>query len=352
MADTPSDTPKRRRTTAKKPAEASASPVTTAPATPPAKSAPARKPRKAAAATATEAKPVATRKAAESKPAAPKAATSKADAPKAAASKVTAPKAPAAAKPRRATAATAPKPRRATRRPAPAKAAKPAKAPTAAATPRSSLVSERARDALPDLPPRTGLFAALGTLAAVGGAFFIWRASRADEPRYQTIESDGAFEIRKYPAQVTAGTEARGERQAALNEGFRTLADYIAARSRGGAKIPMTAPVLSDTDRGGSWRTRFVMPADKARAELPATPLGVDLISEPPARVAAIRFSGRADDATLDTKEGALRSWLQLKGLPSEGKAVHAFYNAPFTPGPLRRSEVLIVLSDEGGTGA
>lgn len=351
MADTPSDTPKRRRTTAKKPAETSASPVTSAATTPPAKAAPARKPRKAAA-PVKEAKPAATKKTAESKPAAPKAATSKASVSKASASKVATPKAPAAAKPRRAAAATAPKPRRATRRPAPAKAAKPAKAPTAATASRSSLMAERARDALPDLPPRTGLFAALGTIAAVGGAFFIWRASRADEPRYQTIESDGAFEIRKYPAQVTAGTEARGERQAALNEGFRTLADYIAARSRGGAKIPMTAPVLSDTDRGGSWRTRFVMPADKARAELPATPLGVDLISEPPARVAAIRFSGRADDATLDTKEGALRSWLQLKGLPSEGKAVHAFYNAPFTPGPFRRSEVLIVLSDEGGTGA
>jgi hypothetical protein len=207
------------------------------------------------------------------------------------------------------------------------------------------------REALPDVPPRAGLFAALGTLAAVGGAFFVWRASRADEPRYQTVESDGAIEIRKYPAMVTAGTEARGERQTALTQGFRTLADYIGARSRGGAKIPMTAPVLSDTDRDGSWRTRFIMPAGKARAELPAGPAGVELMSEPAARVAAIRFAGRADDATLDEKEGALRSWLQLRGLPSEGKAVHAFYNAPFRPGPFRRNEVMIVLSDEGGTG-
>ena len=207
------------------------------------------------------------------------------------------------------------------------------------------------RDALPDVPPRAGVFAALGTLAAVGGAFFAWRASRADEPSYQTIESDGAIEIRKYPALVTAGTEARGPRRDALNEGFRALADYIFAKSRRGPKIAMTVPVLSNTDGSGSWRTRFIMPAGTVRAALPGAPSGVELTSEPPARVAAIRFSGRADDATLDTKEGALRSWLQLRGLPNEGKAVHAYYNAPFLPGPFRRNEVMIVLSDEGGTG-
>ena len=317
MADTPADQPKRRRAATK---------ATGTDAKPAAKTSPARKPRKASTnVPATDAPAVE-----------PK----------------------AAAKPR--AAASAAKPRRTTRRPAPAK---PAGAPKAAATARKSsagalgervrdALPERVREALPDVPPRAGIFAALGTLAAVGGAFFVWRASRTDEPRYQTIESDGPIEIRKYPALVTAGTEVRGQRQPALTEGFRTLADYIFAKSRKGDKIPMTAPVLSDTDRDGSWRTRFIMPAGAARAALPIPPSGVELVSEPPARVAAIRFSGRADDATLDTKEGALRSWLQLRGLPNEGKAVHAFYNAPVLPGPFRRNEIMIVLSDEGGSGA
>jgi hypothetical protein len=212
--------------------------------------------------------------------------------------------------------------------------------------------AERAREALPDVPPRAGLFAALGTLAAVGGAFFLWRASKAEEPDYQVLESDGSIEIRRYPALVTAGTEQRGQRAQALNDGFRVLADYLFAKSRPGARLPMTAPVLSDSDGSGSWRTRFIMPTGKARAELPAAPSGVDLVSEPSARVAAIRFSGRADDGTLEMKENALRSWLQTRSLPHEGRAVHAFYNAPFLPGPLRRNEVLVVLSEDGGTGA
>jgi predicted HD phosphohydrolase len=93
------------------------------------------------------------------------------------------------------------------------------------------------------------------------------------------------------------------------------------------------------------------MPTGKARAELPTPPSGIELTSEPSRRVATLRFSGSADDATLENKENALRSWLQMRSYPSEGRAVHAFYNAPFLPGPLRRNEVMIVLSEEGGMG-
>lgn len=342
MADTPAETPKRRRTTkasdapktprrrtaAAKPVEAEAPAVTeAAPAPEPAKR--GRKPRAAAA----EAAPAPAKRGRR-----PRAKAADAAAPVKATRK---PRASAADKPKRQTRA------KATPAPTPA----PAAAVAAVAAPVRKAV-ERAREALPDAPPKAGLLAALGTLAAVGGAFFVWRASKAEEPDYQVLESDGAIEIRRYPALVTAGTEQRGPRTDALNQGFRVLADYIFAKSRPGPKLPMTAPVLSDSDGGGSWRTRFIMPTGKARAELPSAPAGVDLVSESSARVAAIRFSGRADDGDLETKENALRSWLQMRSYPHEGRAVHAFYNAPFLPGPLRRNEVMIVLSQEGGTGA
>jgi hypothetical protein len=327
--DTPApETPKRRRATKAAGAEARPKAATRKAAAPKAKASeakPARKPRQAAAsAPAPEAKTEAAKPKTRRKPraAAAPAAEKQEAAPKRAPRKAAAPK--AAERPR-------------------------AETPVAAVVEKAVATMKRA---VPEAPPRTGIVAALGTAAVVAGAFFVWRASRAEEPRYQTIESDGPIEVRKYPPLVTAGAEHRGERQAALNEGFRTLADYLFAKSRPGKKLPMTAPVLSDTDGDGSWRTRFIMPAGKARAELPAAPLGVELTSEPARRVAAIRFSGRADDATLAAKEGALRSWLQLRGLPSEGKATHAFYNAPFLPGPMRRNEVMIVLSEEGGTGA
>ena len=202
--------------------------------------------------------------------------------------------------------------------------------------------------ALPDVTPKQAAVAAAatgGVLAAVGAAFFLWRASKADQPDYRLIERDGDFEIREYPALVTAVTETHGQRDAALNRGFDILAGYIFAKSRPGGKIAMTAPVLSDGSSTTRWRTRFIMPKGKARGDLPAAPANVTLESEPPRRAAAVRFSGRVDDAMLRAKEGALRSWLQLKNLPHEGTAEHAFYNSPMMPGPLRRNEVIVTLS-------
>lgn len=184
-----------------------------------------------------------------------------------------------------------------------------------------------------------------GVIAAIGAAFLLWRASKADQPAYKLIEQDGDFEVREYPGLVTASTETRGPRAASLERGFKTLADYIFARSRQGERFAMTAPVFSDGSDTSGWRTRFIMPAGKARDDLPTPPSGVTLANEPPRRVAAVRFAGRAADADLSAREGALRSWLQLRAFPSQGRAEHAYYNSPITPGPLRRNEVLITLS-------
>ena len=294
------------------------------------------------------------RRAKADKPAEPKAAKPRAKNAAAASAQpaVTKPKAGPPKTPAKPRKAAPPKEEKASAKPrAPRKASAAAAAPSVPATPppppAAAAAPERA-----SAPTRVGpIVAAAGALAAIGGAVFLWRASRADQPDYQVVESDGPIEIRKYPALVTAAAIARGERKAALDQGFRQLVDYLAARSRPGKKLAMIAPVLADED-DGVWRTRFIMPLGTARAQLPVAPEGIELASEPARRVAAMRFSGRADDAMLEAKEGALRSWLQLRGLPSEGKAAYAFYNAPVTPGRLRRNEVLITLSDEGGTGA
>lgn len=101
------------------------------------------------------------------------------------------------------------------------------------------------------------------------------------------------------------------------------------------------------------------MPARYGLEELPA-PAGSDVrLSEvPPRRVAAIRFSGRASDELIASKEAELRAWLEIRGLTPAAPAIYAFYNDPFTPGFLRRNEVLIDLpeapagADPSGPGA
>ena len=180
----------------------------------------------------------------------------------------------------------------------------------------------------------------LGATAAVGAGLFYLHERSSEQAPFRLVDADGRFELRDYPELLVAETVAMGARERALDSGFGKLAGYIFAKSRGGDRIAMTAPVLSD-DRGGEWRTRFVMPAAYDRASLPAPGPGVAIGARAARRVAVIRFSGRTDDSALFDREADLRAWMAERGLRAGG-VEHAFYNSPFIPGPLRRNEVMI----------
>ncbi len=56
--------------------------------------------------------------------------------------------------------------------------------------------------------------------------------------RYQVIETDGAIEIRDYPALTAAEVTRSGSRNMAVRSALRALAGYIFAKDRGGEKSP------------------------------------------------------------------------------------------------------------------
>mgnify|MGYP000344845592 CR=1 FL=1 len=194
--------------------------------------------------------------------------------------------------------------------------------------------------------------------ALIGGALYVFQEKQTEEPDYRALKTDGDFQIRDYGAITVAETVVRGLRKAALNQGFDIIADYIFAKSRDGEKIAMTVPVtqdsgdpmasdppLFDDDLEGAWRTRFVMPAGRTRADLPEPPESIELVDLPPRRIAVVSFSGRADDRMLAEQEDRLRGWLARNGEKAGGEPEYAFYNSPVIPGPLRRNEVWLPLS-------
>ena len=67
----------------------------------------------------------------------------------------------------------------------------------------------------------------------------------------------------------------------------------------------------------------------------------VQLRELPPTRRAAIRFSGWWSDELFKAQDTALLGWLDKKGLRPLGPPTFAYYNDPFTPGFLRRNEIL-----------
>jgi len=205
-----------------------------------------------------------------------------------------------------------------------------------------------------------GIGVAAVAVLGVWGAF-IYNVKTVERPDYRVVDQEGDIELRDYPSLVVAEVTTRGSRWEAVSRGFAPLARYIFAKDRGGDTIPMTAPVtqtraeekiamtapVTQTERGdGSWTVRFIMPSSYDLESLPAPASNVTLDELPARRVAAIRFSGWATDASIAEHEAQLRDWLSKRDLEPRGPATYAYYDDPWMPGPLRRNEVLVPVGD------
>ena len=203
------------------------------------------------------------------------------------------------------------------------------------------------------------IFAVLAVLAGVG--IFAWMRATAsvETPDYTVERTDGAVELRSYPPLVLASVRREGDRSRAVGGAFRPLADYIFAKSRGGDKIAMTAPVVQEPEKiamtapvvqepgaDDAWTVSFIMPTGRTLADLPDPAGDVTLREVPERRVAALRFSGRWTDANFEARASDLMAWVEAQGLTPASPVEYAYYNDPFTPWFLRRNEVLVEVAD------
>jgi DNA gyrase inhibitor GyrI len=177
--------------------------------------------------------------------------------------------------------------------------------------------------------------------------------SDVEQPKYTVVETYDSIEIRDYAPLIVAEVEVTGPRKDAISQGFRTIADYIFGNNAAASKISMTAPVMQQLraapdakkseDEVGAWKVRFTMPANYTMATLPKpTNDAVTLKEVKNARFATIRFSGMGDSDRLREKTAELTSFMREHHLKSISQPTYAFYNPPWTIGPLRRNEVLI----------
>lgn len=188
--------------------------------------------------------------------------------------------------------------------------------------------------------------------------------SRVEQPEYAVSTSDGAIEIRSYGSLIAAEAEVKGERKAAINEGFRLIAAYIFGANKPNMKIAMTAPVqqqsaqkiamtapVTQQSDGESWTVRFIMPGTWTMETLPK-PDDARVTLKPvlPRRMVAIRFSGLASDSAIAEKTDELRAYAASHKLTTVGKPLLAFYNPPWTLPFFRRNEIMLEL-DSGTQG-
>jgi DNA gyrase inhibitor GyrI len=148
---------------------------------------------------------------------------------------------------------------------------------------------------------------------------------------YEVLRADGAFELRAYPELPLATTRNDG-----ADGSFRRLFRYISGANATQEKIAMTTPVFMVDNQ-----MAFVLPAEKCEAPAP-TSKDVRLEKRPAGRVAVHRFSGQRSTAADAAALIQLRTWMAQQGLKEAGKPFSASYDPPWTPGPLRRNEVLV----------
>ncbi len=165
---------------------------------------------------------------------------------------------------------------------------------------------------------------------------------------YTVIRKAGDVEFRKYPAILLASVSGGAE-----DERFSLLFHYIAGQNRTRTEIPMTAPVITGEKIpmtspviSGMKVMSFVMPLEYTLASLPE-PLDsrISVRKVPERTIAAIRFSGTAEEKTVREMTTRLLSVLEQEKISVIEGPFLMRYNSPWTPGFLRRNEVGVEVS-------
>ena len=178
--------------------------------------------------------------------------------------------------------------------------------------------------------------------------FFGWELtarSAYESAEYTVIESEGSFETREYPDLMMAVTDTSFKSK--RDDGsFMRLFRYISGANQKKQKVAMTTPVFMEpgtSDQMG--QMGFVIPKTIVQQRIPEPSNNNVLIRKRVGgRFAVIRFAGHMNRESVANAEEDLRKWMAEKGFNGNGEIETAGYDPPWTPGPLRRNEVLIRL--------
>jgi len=195
--------------------------------------------------------------------------------------------------------------------------------------------------------------------------YFYVTMGHVEKPKYKVVskETDN-IEIRRYEPVIIAKVTVEGEREEALNKGFRTLADFIFGNNMAeeeismtapvelepkSEKIAMTAPVTLEGDEGSLWTVTFTMPAEYTMETLPK-PVNekVEIVEIPAKEYIVLRFRGRSTAENFAKHKAVLDKYIVEHDMRVIGNVKLAYYNPPWTPFFLRRNEVMYELSGRG----
>ena len=151
------------------------------------------------------------------------------------------------------------------------------------------------------------------------------------------------FEIRSYESTLftTVKLSTKGYKNSS-SKGFSILAGYIFGNNEKNEKIAMTSPVSMSLE--DSTTMMFMVPMKFNKDMLPKpNQSGIAFKEEPAKTVAAISFSGWANDAKIEKYKQHLKAALDVEGIKYSNRFYFFGYNAPYEVFN-RKNEIIVEL--------
>ena len=187
----------------------------------------------------------------------------------------------------------------------------------------------------------------IAAVAFVGVQIFFMNGQRNIETYpYKVDKKYKDFEIRSYEATLfTSVTMSGNKYKESSKKGFSILAGYIFGGNKKNEKIAMTSPVAMSL--GDSTTMMFMVPKKFKKETLPQPNESEINFSEEPAKtVAAISFTGWANDEKIENFKQQLITALNGEGIKFSNRFYFLGYNAPFEVFK-RKNEIIVELENE-----
>jgi hypothetical protein len=157
-----------------------------------------------------------------------------------------------------------------------------------------------------------------------------------EEAKYEVIEKNEIYEIRKYSDRLAVETFKKG-----IDSNFRKLFNYISGRNDEQEKIAMTTPV-TQVEKNGNITMQFYLPS-KFNLENVPNPSRKDIriINIKGGYYAVLKYSGRASDGNFIKHKEILEKELKNNNISIVSPPIRATYDSPFTLPMNRRNEAM-----------
>lgn len=190
------------------------------------------------------------------------------------------------------------------------------------------------------------LFIVLGVVALLFILFqlyFINSQKNIEKYPYKVVKNYDDFEVRIYEASLFTSVKLSNKTyKETSSQGFSILAGYIFGGNNKNEKIAMTSPVAMTIDDATTMM--FLVPKKYTKETLPKPDNGnIEFTEMPAKKVAAISFSGWANDDKIKGYKEKLMAALDKNGIKYTNNFYFLGYNAPFEL-LNRKNEVIVEL--------